>query len=83
MIETEKKGKKRICCTTNLGKPTCDTDMEEVAEKKEEDVKVKEETVEQRRMTKRLRDAISVKVEGRSTKVNLNPFKLKFLSLKN
>ena len=57
--------------------------MEEVAEKKEEDGEVKEETVEQRRMTKRLRDPIRVNVEGRSTKVNLNSFKSMFLSLKN
>ena len=33
-------------------------------------------------MTKRLRDPIKVKVEGRSTKVNLNSFKSKFLSQK-
>ena len=57
--------------------------MEEVAEKKEEDGEVKEETVEQRRMTKRLRDPLTLKVEGRSTKVNLNSFKSMFLSLKN
>ena len=54
-----------------------------MAEKKEEDQEVKEEKVEQRRITKRLRDPVRVKVEGRSIKLNLNSFKSKFLSLEN